>query len=108
MKEFDPMKTAVLSFIAVILTFMLLFAVFGEFSETVYADTMKTAQTFVGQPVSAVVSNYGVPDGRQYTAEEGTQAGNDSYWYYGNVIFQIHYDGSVSPEGIVTDVEVLR
>ena len=33
MKEFEPIKIAVLSFIFLALAFMFLFAIFGEFSE---------------------------------------------------------------------------
>ena len=108
MKEFEPIKIAVLSFIFLALGFMFLFAVFGEFSETVYADTVRTAQGFVGQPVSAIVANYGEPNGRLYSLGENESTRSEAYWCYDNIVFHIRYDVPVGSEGIVTDVEGVR
>ncbi len=108
MKEFDPMKIAVVSFITLILAFMFLFAVLGDFSETAYTDTVRTAQAFVGQPASAVISNYGTPVGRQFVTEANEKDCRDAYWYYDNIVFRIYYDGSIGSEGIVADAEGIR
>ena len=108
MKAFEPLKIAVLSFIFLVLTFMFLFAVFGELSETVYADTVRTAQSFVGQPVSAIVANYGEPNGRLYSLGESETNCSEAYWYYDNFVFHIQYDVPAGSDGIVTDVEGVR
>ena len=108
MKEFEPIKIAVLSFIFLALAFMFLFAIFGEFSEAVYADTVRTALSFVGQPVSAIVANYGEPNGRLYTLGENEANRSEAYWCYDNIVFHIKYDVPAGSEGIVTDVEGVR
>lgn len=108
MKEFEPVKIAVLSFIFLVLSFMFLFAVFGEFSEAAYADTVRTAQSFVGQPASAIVTNYGEPNGRLYSPGEKETNCSDTYWYYDNIVFHIQYNSPSGSEGIVMDVEGIR
>ncbi len=108
MKKFEPVKIATLSFIFLVLTFMFLVAVFGEFSEAVYADTVRTAQSFVGQPESAIVTNYGEPNGRLYSTEEKETNCSDAYWYYDDIVFHIQYDVSSDSEGVVLDAEGIR
>ena len=108
MKTFDAIKSVVLTFIIVDLTIMLLFAILAETSEIIYADTLNTAETFIGQSAEAVEAHYGSPDGWQFMNHDDTTEQNDSYWYFGKKIFHIRYDTPDNAAGTVVDVEVLR
>lgn len=108
MNTMNTFKAAVVSFIIFDLTIMLLFAVCAKTNEIVYADSLSTAESFIGQPVDAVTLEYGSPDGWQFIDNDSAAGTPDAYWYFGKTIFHICYDDPEDTSGTVVDVEVLR
>lgn len=108
MKAFDTLKAAVVSFIILDLTIMLLFTICAKTNEIVYADALNSAESYVGQPAETVMSNYGSPDAWQFSDPNSTTDVSDAYWYFGKTIFHISYEDPEYTFGTVVDVEVAR
>lgn len=72
MKILDNLKAAVVSFIIFDMTIMLLFAICAKTNEIVYADSLSAAESYIGQPVETVISNYGSPDAWQFSDTNST------------------------------------